>query len=208
MKVQAFMLVPSWKLARASQALIMASLREIVGLRRVAGQRSGESAQMRDQGDQLALEHLVAGGPFQGDGLAGGWCAHLTLTVLPVSLTQDIEELVGYGLVDDLIEHLAQLHADRPLPQPRFIERGRTLPPFIHGTLIDHAIGAATCPPPPGTETQAVQRPISRPVPKTMPGMMAQTNYSGNRRRSGALALLRETRPVLAGVDARSQFEA
>ena len=54
MKVQAFMLVPSWKLARASQAFIMASCARSSAAVGIAAQRAGEGAQVGDQLHQLA----------------------------------------------------------------------------------------------------------------------------------------------------------
>src|SRR3990167_2524191 len=86
---------------------------------------------------------LSRAGPSRGSASVSGAAIMSAFPGFAVRTPQDVQKLFRHRLVNHLIENLSQLHADGPLPQPRFIERGRTLAPFFHGHLIDHAIGVA-----------------------------------------------------------------
>jgi hypothetical protein len=87
-----------------------------------------------------------------------------------VGLAQDVQELVRHRFVDDLVEHLTQLHADGLLTQSGFIERRGAFTLIFHGYVFDHVLDTEITHrrPPPLAECVSArrQRRFPYPVPK------------------------------------------
>src|ERR1051325_11051844 len=104
MKVQAFMLVPIWKLARASHAFIMASCARSSA---AVGSPVRVRAKARRCGMSLTSSFLKMSSRSGSSPATAFGCADMLAVSRGLfGLTKYLKKLVGHRLVDHLVEHL------------------------------------------------------------------------------------------------------